>query len=203
MAITKELKDALEKMQAKDETAFATFYEQTYSYVYALVDRMPFFWFSKKFGWFNSHIVPTQDNLVYEGMVSGCCFIVRKDILNSDHTLFDDNVFLYSEERILGIKIRELGYLVKYCPKTFIFHIEGNSTSKISSAFADYHRYISDYYTVVRYCTTNGFQRLLFKVLRLANFKGKVLKNSDYKERYRLLKRKMKEIDNHDYKIGY
>lgn len=35
MAITNELKDAIIKMQAKDETAFATFYEQTYSYVYA------------------------------------------------------------------------------------------------------------------------------------------------------------------------
>ena len=35
MAVTKELKDAVEGMQAKDETAFATFYEQTYSYVYA------------------------------------------------------------------------------------------------------------------------------------------------------------------------
>ena len=35
MAVTKELKDAVERMQAKDETAFATFYEETYSYVYA------------------------------------------------------------------------------------------------------------------------------------------------------------------------
>ena len=35
MAVTKELKDAVERMQAKDETAFAAFYEQTYSYVYA------------------------------------------------------------------------------------------------------------------------------------------------------------------------
>ena len=35
MAVTKELKNAVERMQAKDETAFATFYEQTYSYVYA------------------------------------------------------------------------------------------------------------------------------------------------------------------------
>ena len=35
MAVTKELKDAVERMQAKDETAFAAFYEQTYPYVYA------------------------------------------------------------------------------------------------------------------------------------------------------------------------
>ena len=35
MAVTKELKNAVERMQAKDETAFATFYEETYSYVYA------------------------------------------------------------------------------------------------------------------------------------------------------------------------
>lgn len=35
MAVTKELKDAVERMQAKDEAAFATFYEETYSYVYA------------------------------------------------------------------------------------------------------------------------------------------------------------------------
>ena len=35
MAVTKELKNAVERMQAKDETAFATFYEQTYPYVYA------------------------------------------------------------------------------------------------------------------------------------------------------------------------
>ena len=35
MAVAKELVDAVERMQAKDEAAFAIFYEQTYSYVYA------------------------------------------------------------------------------------------------------------------------------------------------------------------------
>lgn len=35
MAVTKELKDAIQKMQAKDETGFAVFYEHTYPYVYA------------------------------------------------------------------------------------------------------------------------------------------------------------------------
>lgn len=35
MAVTEELKNAVERMQAKDETAFAIFYEQTYSYVYS------------------------------------------------------------------------------------------------------------------------------------------------------------------------
>ena len=40
MAVTKELKEAIIKMQAKDEAAFATFYEQTYSYVYAKAKYM-------------------------------------------------------------------------------------------------------------------------------------------------------------------
>ena len=35
MAVTKELKDAIQKMQAKDETSFDVFYEQTYPYVFA------------------------------------------------------------------------------------------------------------------------------------------------------------------------
>ena len=35
MAVTENLRDSIKKMQAGDETAFATFYEQTYSYVYA------------------------------------------------------------------------------------------------------------------------------------------------------------------------
>ena len=35
MAVTKELKDAVERMQTGDDTGFAIFYEQTYPYVYA------------------------------------------------------------------------------------------------------------------------------------------------------------------------
>lgn len=35
MAVTKELKDAIHKMQTGDDTGFAIFYEQTYPYVYA------------------------------------------------------------------------------------------------------------------------------------------------------------------------
>lgn len=173
---------------------------RTYTYLSALTDRHPFFIIKKAFkiGFIEPQSI--HGATVFEGMVSGCCFLTTAGLLQ-DVENFDDNVFLYSEERILSLKFKDKGIKCIYDPDAKVLHKEGKSTVKKGSAFADYHRYISDYYTVKKYLKPNVIQMLLYKNLRKLVFKIKADKNPSYKPYYLKLKNKMSEIDSGNYKI--
>jgi len=53
--------------------------------------------------------------------VSGCCFVIRTKIFN-EIGYFDDNIFLYGEEYILGEKLYKRGYGVYFLPNLHIIH---------------------------------------------------------------------------------
>lgn len=171
----------------------------TYNFRYAVADRQPFAWFAKHWNICNAYIHAGYDPIIFDGMVSGCCFLANSDIAN-DGKLFDDNTFLYGEERILGLKLKKKGYKVEYCPEAKIHHLEGKTTGG-SSPFSDYHRYASDYYCLVRYGNLTNIQKLIIRKLRLINFKLKSIINHDYLEQYKRLRIKFKEIDCGKYKI--
>lgn len=174
----------------------------TYNFLSALLDRMPFYYVKKFFeiGLINADRYIKKGHKYY-GMVSGCCFLIDLDIF-MQIGLFDENVFLYSEERILSIKLKAIRKKVFYESNALVLHSEGKTTEKLGNPFADYHRYISDYYTVKRYCRISKLELLIFKYIRLLNFKIKVILDKSYKEYYIKLKRKMTEIDNGSYEIG-
>lgn len=174
---------------------------KTYSYVRALGDRQPFYSARKMFEKITGRSFDPNKKLVFSGMVSGCCFLIDASAFEK-LGLFDDNVFLYSEERILSIKLDELGYKACYEPEAAIIHMEGKSTSSVGSPFADFHRYASDYYAVRRYCDASKIQMALFKALRLGAFRAKAKMNEDYVPYCELLEAKMKAIDAGDCAIG-
>lgn len=174
----------------------------TYSYKNAIFDRRPFCDFSKIFTSLNAEIKTPDEKLIFDGMVSGCCFLIDAEkFVNIG--CFDDNVFLYSEERIMSIKLRQKNYKTAYIPEAIIHHLEGNSTKKEDNSFADYHRYISDYYTVITYMKPSKLKRDIFKAIRLINFRLKGVGKMSYREKYKILKQKMKEIDEGNLKIKY
>lgn len=171
----------------------------TYNYFYALLDRVPFYYLKK---FFSIGMVKPEQNRIqkYYGMVSGCCFLIDAEVFKRIG-YFDENVFLYSEERILSIKLRQIHRKVCYNPRAVVVHREGQSTKKKGNAFADYHRYASDYYTVRRYCKYNNWEIWLFRKVRELNFYLKSVKNTSYLPYYKKLKSKFDEIDHRRYKI--
>ena len=174
----------------------------TYNFLSALLDRMPFFYLKKAFeiGLIDADRYQESGHKYY-GMVSGCCFLIDLSVF-MQIGLFDENVFLYSEERILSIKLKAIKKKVFYEPNALVLHSEGKTTEKLGNPFADYHRYISDYYTVKRYCGISKLKLLILRYIRLLNFKIKVIMDKNYKEYYTKLKKKMTEIDNDKYEIG-
>lgn len=173
----------------------------TYSYASALTDRQPFYSLKKAAAKLGRREFDVDARQEFDGMVSGCCFLVDADVFE-EIGLFDENVFLYSEERILSIKLKRLGYKACYEPDAAVVHIEGQTTSSIGSPFADYHRYASDYYTVSEYCNPTKAQMTLYKSLRLGAFKAKAKGSAEYGTYYQLLKNTYDALDDGSRKIG-
>lgn len=67
-----------------------------------------------------------EDPYIVEA-VTGAAMLFDLNKLKSE-CLFDENIFLYSEETDLCYRIRQLGYSIKLCPSVFIDHeIDGSS----------------------------------------------------------------------------
>lgn len=173
---------------------------KTYSYFNAFFDRQPFVYINKKLRLSYYNAKDYSDKHTFFGMVSGCCFLIDSKAFQN-MGFFDENVFLYSEERILSIKLKKKGYLTCYQPNARVIHLEGQTTQKEGNPFADYHRYASDYYTVKKYCTDCKIKLFVLKKMRLAAFWVKKQRNPSYKPYYIRLKKKMYEIEQDNYKI--
>ena len=136
------------------------------------------------------------------GSLSGCCFLIDASIFKKING-FDSNVFLYSEEYILGKKLEKLGKKCCYSPTAKIMHKEGTSTKKISNAFVDYHIYVSEYYLLSEYCGLTRVQLKFIKLVRVANFFLKSIFYNGYWKRFNMLLQKFKEIDRGNLKITF
>ena len=79
------------------------------------------------------------------GMVSGACFLARRDFLDQvGH--FDPRLFLYEEETDLALPARALGLHVLFEPQARVLHHGGASTTgETMSAFSEEHMYRSKY----------------------------------------------------------
>lgn len=92
---------------------------------------------------------------VYEvDCVLGCFFIADVDKINRIGFL-DENVFLYNEENILGIKCKQYGYKVLLYTKGFYFHnhsyIDKKKLSFKKKIMASHNSYISRRYLCKKY----------------------------------------------------
>jgi GT2 family glycosyltransferase len=62
-------------------------------------------------------------------VVSGCCFLVRREVLEQVG-LLDEDFFMYGEEAEWCYRIRKAGWRITYCPAGSIVHIWGGSSPK-------------------------------------------------------------------------
>lgn len=78
-------------------------------------------------------------------MVSGACFLVRRDYIEGIG-LFDPRLFLYEEETDLALPARRQGRRVVFVPEARVMHHGGASTTGgAMSAFSEQHMYRSKY----------------------------------------------------------
>lgn len=175
---------------------------KNYTFGLALFNKKPFYYLRHIFNKDNYFRYNPNDRFEFFGSLSGCCFLIDASIFKKING-FDSNVFLYSEEYILGKKLEKLGKKCCYSPTAKIMHKEGTSTKKISNAFVDYHIYVSEYYLLSEYCGLTRVQLKFIKLVRVANFFLKSIFYNGYWKRFNMLLQKFKEIDRGNLKITF
>lgn len=80
------------------------------------------------------------------GWVTGACMMVRKDVFGEVGG-FDENIFMYFEDKDLCKRIADLGWKVMYCPTTSVVHLlGGSSSSREKEAGSEHYRASQVYY---------------------------------------------------------
>ena len=161
-----------------------------------LMHHKPFIWLDI-FGINKRYVLLDYDfdkELIFTGMVSGCCFLIKSDVLVQTN-YFDENVFLYHEEDILAAKLKQCGWKTMIEPKAEIIHFGAGSTGK-NSAFTRYCTFTSGLYYLWAY---KKISKLTLKILAFwikINFKLLSLKDKEYKIESDKLKIFLKNLKN-------
>ena len=111
--------------------------------------------------------------------VQGCCFMVSLRCA-LEITPFDENVFLYSEEYILGIIMEEKGYLTTYYPQSEVIHMDKQSSSH-TKAYSFIYQTESLMYYCKRYLKANAFQMASLYIVYAFQYMYRALFNADYR----------------------
>jgi len=93
-----------------------------------------------------SRIYDRQYSKVQEvGWVTGACLMIRRDVFEQLGG-FDENFFMYFEDKDICKRVKELGYKVVYYPKTSIIHLLGGSSHGVKKSVNRYYRESQLYY---------------------------------------------------------
>lgn len=68
-------------------------------------------------------------------VLSGCCMMVRSNILNEIGGAFDEDYFMYCEDVDLAYRIQQAGYQNIYYPEATLIHYKGESTRKATLSY--------------------------------------------------------------------
>lgn len=131
-------------------------------------------------------------DIVFDGMVSGCCFLIRADVLEQIGYL-DEGVFLYHEEDILGAKLRQRGWKVMVATDATIVHYGAGSIGAVS-AFTRYCTFASAFYYLWQYANTGKCAMKLLLSWARTMFGLKSGKDPDYKKYSKQLKRDVMQL---------
>ena len=130
----------------------------------------------------NIGIMGDSDLFVFDGMVSGCCFMIKSEVFLKTG-LLDENVFLNHEEDILAYKIKEAGYRCGFLKSAKVVHHHSSSVSKRGSAFERYHRYLSSIYVLKVYAHEPFFRLVAAALLNVAPYALNSIRNAEYAKR--------------------
>lgn len=71
-----------------------------------------------------------KDEVAEVDMLSGCCMMVRRKVIDEIGGAFDESYFMYCEDFDLSYRIHNAGYKNIYFPETTLIHYKGESTRK-------------------------------------------------------------------------
>jgi GT2 family glycosyltransferase len=118
---------------------------------------------------------------LFHGMVRGCCFLMRASDFEKIG-LFDEHVFLYSEEWIIAYKLQKIGLWGAFDNRSKVLHKEATSTKKVGTGFQSYHLYLSAFYYVKQYLEVNKAIQYMLYFQNTMNFRLKALRDDSYKK---------------------
>ncbi len=68
-------------------------------------------------------------------VLSGCCMLVRKSVMNIAGGPFDERYFMYCEDVDLSYRIQKAGYKNIYFPEVDLIHYKGERTRKMTLSY--------------------------------------------------------------------
>lgn len=108
---------------------------------------------SKKLMEFQNQLILKKDSIHDEPLLihkfSGCCFMAKSKMLK-EVNFFDEQTFLYYEEDILCMKMKEKGFKAYFLPTAKIVHYHGLTTGK-ENLFVDTEMLKSEMYFLSKY----------------------------------------------------
>lgn len=159
---------------------------QNYNFTNYLLSKKPFklFDINKINGRVYFKDYKYDKELVFQGLVSGCCIGLSKQYLELCGML-DEGTFLYFEESIIAHKARQKGLLTCVLPNSVVMHKCSISIGNQNSAFSRFHRYYSSMYMLKKYEGINNCQLSLLFILNIFPFIFHI-KEIEYKKYLRL-----------------
>ncbi len=158
------------------------FAAKLYTFIGFFCTRKPLAFFN------NKHIKETRyypynfnEDFTFQGMVSGCCFMIKADVFKSIG-FFDDNLFLYYEEDILAYKLSKIGKLTKILSSAVVLHDHSKTVKKEGEAFIRFHRFYSSQYVLKKYARINAIQYFVVSLLHIIPFSMNAIASKSYKK---------------------
>ncbi len=146
------------------------FASRLYDFKAFLCSRKPLAYFK------NKHIIENRyynynykNDFTFQGMVSGCCFMIRTEDLKSIGFL-DDNIFLFYEEDIIAYKLFQINKLTKIVSGSLVIHNHSKTVRKEGQAFIRYHRFYSSQYVLREYAGINDLQFIIVSLFHILPF---------------------------------
>ncbi len=103
----------------QDPANFSTHERMPHPKVLHVCDLSPF-------GYGKNRMIHGQA-LYYPKLLSGCAFIIRRDLISKLGYLFDDQLWMYAEDTDLSLRIRNLGQKTGALRRSVIFHLHNQN----------------------------------------------------------------------------
>ena len=144
-----------------------------------------------------------KDLFLFDGMVRGCSFMISAELF-SKMGLFDENVFLYSEEWIIAKKLHRLSKVCAFDGKSHILHKEATSTKQNGNGFQSFHLYLSAFYYLKKYLLCNGVELLAVAIFNIVAYSIKSMVTAAYRRLFvKFAKQQIRLLCTNDMKIQY
>ena len=134
-----------------------------------------------------------NEPLIFDGIVSGCCFGITKSFLDKKFIL-DEKIFLYFEEAVISFNCQKNNLKTCVLPSSIVYHLESKSIGNQKNPFSMYHRYYSSMYFLKKYCGISDFK---LRIIYYINYMSLKFSRTKKKRKYISdLKLKFKELLN-------